>query len=269
MKRLKVLLAALLICMFSCLITVNAQAASYQKITQEKEKIGQYYVWLDNGMLTVSNASTGETVKLASGYPSAISNGNYVYLGKLQSDSMKLYRYKLSTGEVVLLDEIKHGEAVVGYYQSKLYVERHDSSGSYGCDYTYIHTYSYNLKTGKMKRVMKNISVGDFYGKYLIGMPNSGAYMELPLKVYNAKTGKTKTLSSKALGFSRIGKYVYYVHATKVVSGGWQARAYRYTLTTGTKKALGKTFTTSGVREIKKKYVRYYTISGALRKATY
>ena len=271
MKKVKVMFTVMMFCLISCFLTVTVQAANYQKLQTEKQKIGKYYMCVDNsGYLTISNTKNGAVKRIASNYPKAVSDGKNIYYGiyQYQNDAMKLYCYTISSEKIVYLDTIKHAENVSGYYNGKLYIERHDA-GKYDCDYMYIHTYSYNVKNGKLKRVMKGIAAGESYGRYLVGMPNSGAAIELPLKVYNAKTGKIKTVSSKALSFVRQGKYVYYVQANKTISRGWNARVYKYNLTTGKKKALGKAIKTQGIYLITAKYTQYYNTSGKLKKVRY
>lgn len=271
MKKVKILFTVVLVCLFSCLFSVTLQAASYQKLHTEKQKIGKYYMRVDrNGFLTISQSEYGTEKRIASDYPRAVSDGKKIYYGiyQYQNDALKVYCYTINSEKLVYLDTIKHAESVCGFYDGKLYIERHEA-GKYECDYMFIHTYSYNVKNGKLKRVMKGIAAGESYGRYLVGMPNSGAAIELPLKVYDAKTGKIKTISSKALSYARYGKYIYYVQANKTISRGWNARVYQYNLTTGKKKALGKSIKTQGIYSITKNYMQYYNTSGRVKKVSY
>lgn len=270
MKKWRILVAAVLTCLFFSLLTVNAEAASYKKITGQPQKIGSYYMWSDRfGYLKISKTKNGSGKLITSDYPSAISNGTNMYIGNWESDGLAIFKYNIASESWKRIGYVQHGESIAGYYNGKLFIERHATYDRYECDYTWIHTYAYTLKNGKLKRVMKGIGAGASNGKYIVGMPNSGAVMELPLKVYNAKSGKVKTITKKALAYRLYGNHVYYVQANQSVNMGWTARLYRYTLTTGKKKTLSKSFKTTAIHDITKQYVEYADMSSILRKIKY
>jgi len=273
MKRMRLFMIALLAVLFGSLFSVSASAAvSYQGVPYEKpgEKTGKYYVWIDkNGVLCASKKKSGTPLEITDGYPSAITNGTYIYWGDRGDDTLTVYRTKISNGKTKKIVKLAHADAVVGFYDNKLFFGRHRIDYGKYCDYTTEDTYFYNLKNKKIKKVMDNIGAGLSYGRYIVGSPNSGAIVELPLKVYNAKTGKTKTLTQTSIGSRRVGKYIYYAQAFGTVQGGWLTQIYRYSLTTGKHKLLKSGIAASGFTSINAKSATYYSTSGELKTVKY
>lgn len=201
---------------------------------------------------------------------SAITNGATIYFTKTRSDydGFNLYKVKAGKTTSTKIASLKHGEGVVGCYGKDIYFTRHDVS--YGCDWTYIHTYAYNTSTKKIRRVLKNVD-GEGYGRYVFGQPNTGAAgMAMELKLYNGETKKARVVTKKSMGYERIGNYVYYTKVTSGSYGKYKVKVYKFKL--GSKKntlVSKKIFKVKYLESIKKTSITYTDWNGNKRTAKY
>ena len=275
----KWLLTGILIFMFSCIWTVQAQAGTYRTVTYQKVKVGAYRVWKDfNGGLFYEKVSTGKKVSYNGNY-SAITDGVYLYYGKsdYKSDRLYIYRHKMGTNasNKKFVCSIKHGDEIVGAYRYEIFVNVHNSSGATGHDETYIHTAAYNKSTKKLRTIMTGFASRESYGKYIWGQPNSGyPGIPLPLKVYNAATKKTKLLTKNAgTNVQKIGNYIYFTKRIKKIDPAnnvWQSKVYKYKLGS-TKNTLvsKKTFNIQYVESMTSSYIKYMNANGQIVTSKY
>lgn len=113
------------------------------------------------------------------------------------------------------------------------------------------------VKNGKTKRMMKNASVMEQNGQYLIAMPNTGAIVPLSLYVYDCKKGKSTCITKKACSAHFVGKKIYYSEFVKFTGGQDVFRIRSCSLTGKSKKTLVKEIKASNVGKITSKYVYY------------
>lgn len=272
----KWLLTGILIFMFSCIWTVQAQAGTYRPVTTKKATVGAYKVWLGKTEgLYYEKVSTGKRIHYRGNF-SAVTDGKYLYYAgsDYELDRLYIYRHKMGADmtDTDLICEIKHGSSIVGVYGKEIFVTVHNSTGFYGHDYTYLHTAAYNRSTKKSRIVMRGIASSDSYGRYIFGCPNTGATgVETPLKVYNAATKRTTLLTKDAEFFQRIGSYIYYAHNVKELTNDTrQMKVYRYKLGS-TKRTLvsKKTFTGVYVLSMTSSSIRYMNSKGKIVTSKY
>ena len=211
---------------------VHVQAAaeykSYNLYSADK-KCGKYYFRLekngDTAQITYSGTKSGPQKALVSaemGYDidfNIISNGKILYyleyieydMGQYQS---VIYRVNIATKVKKKICKVRTKNydmvSLAGYYNKYLYYDV-GSADSYG-------VYQYDLHIKKRKMVVKGANVALCYKRYLICSPNSGAPCELPIYVYDCKSGKKNTISKKAGGWEIVSNRIYYA---EVAGGEW------------------------------------------------
>lgn len=115
-----------------------------------------------------------------------------------------IYEKNLSTGNTKKLFSLSniYDFDFAGYYQSKIYYVKELDPGTL-C--------FYDLKTGKSKAVLSNVTGTQQYGNVFLCTPYEGAGGSLPLQIYNAKNDKAKLLTNNMIYYRVIDKKVYYV----------------------------------------------------------
>lgn len=248
----------------------EAEAASYAR-TDRNTKVGKYYIWEDytTKTLQISTSKTGDGTTLvhaSSGRnicSGILSNGSTVYYleGKYAGSSHTGYIYRIKTNGTgrTYIGKVNRASALTAYYDGNLYLDCDDKN-----DYMLIHTYRFNLKSKKATRVIKNLSVHNFYSKYFVGSPNRGDYGPNDLYSYNCKTKKKTKITSKSGGSSKVGSKLYYAEfLDKGYSSVHTFRIRRCNFSGSSKKTVAK-IKASGISRITSTYVYYltYTRSG-------
>lgn len=225
------MLSALFIC---SLFTVSAKAAPYQMITHQKVKIDKYYFsYGDDTKVYYSTSKTAKGKAITGTNVSAVTNGKIVYYanGRLGGDGLNVYRYEISTKRKTKVKYVLHGEKLIGCYNGNLYFLRHNFYGNSVHDMEKCHVYSYNIATGKFKKVMDDVfASGD--DKYFYGTSIAGYMKPQTLKLFDASTGKTKIIEKNCIFYRKIGSYIY---VAKRISGNsvYKTRIAKYNLKTG------------------------------------
>lgn len=118
--------------------------------------------------------------------------------------SYTIYEKNLSTGNAKKIFSLSNIDYFnfEGYYQSKIYYVKELDPGTL-C--------FYDLKTGKSKEVLSNVTGTQQYGNVFLCTPYEGAGGPLPLQIYNAKNNKAKLLTNNMIYYRVIDKKVYYV----------------------------------------------------------
>ncbi|MBO5153078.1 MAG: hypothetical protein J6C00_01845 [Eubacterium sp.] len=139
-----------------------------------------------------------------------MTDGKIVYYSVANSSNMNeyctdtIYKKILSTGQTRKLFSVKNEYyfSFVGYYQEKIYYIKNLDPGTL-C--------SYDLKTGKNKSLLKNVTGVDQYGSVFLCTPYEGGGGPFEFTTYNAKTNKSKILTKSMMNYKVIKKQVYYV----------------------------------------------------------
>ncbi len=136
-----------------------------------------------------------------------VTNGKVVYcIASLSNEPYKLYRISVTggvTGQYMIDDDSFWN--IKGFYNNKVF---------------YLHTktlFSYDIQSGKKEVVSKNLNEARQYGKYiyLTGSPN-----DFTIKVYNAKTGKIKTICKTIPYYDIVSGNIYYLDCLKLKPDG-------------------------------------------------
>lgn len=143
-----------------------------------------------------------------------MTDGKVVYYSVANSSNMNenctdtIYEKKLSTGQTRKLFSVNNEYyfSFAGYYQGKIYYVKNLDPGIL-C--------TYDLKTGKNKSLLKNVTGADQYGSVFLCTPYEGAGGPLKLQLFNIKTNKEKSLTETMLRYKVIKKQIYYVECTK------------------------------------------------------
>lgn len=222
----------------------SVQAAQYKKVTKNKTKIGSYYMWIDKqSVLHISKSRTQNGKTLYTECVGAVSDGKEIYaVERSYLGGGELYRYSIQDGIGRTLAYLKGLTDIEGVYQNKLIF-----SGERSGNTVYEDLYTYDINTWKIKKIRSASECIGVYNQYFLFQSITGAMTEGALGVYNARTGKTKILTDKSWTVRHHGKYIYYLQDMGKSSNYVQRRVklYRYTLTTGRKKALSKTLPVS------------------------
>lgn len=261
----KFFLCLLMVFSVTFLASQKADAASFQRSTRET-KVGGYYVWGDysSNTLRISGSKSGSGKLLAK--PSkgrrisslCLSNGSVVYYSELsafdRNGNSVGYIYKIQTGskKKTYLGKLRNVCSIDAYYGNKLYVSCSPSS-----DPTVLHTYELDLKTKKSRCVMKNTQVLIQQGQYLIGSPNTGAIVPLPLYSYNCKTGKRTQITKTCGGYQLVGKKIYYTEYLSEQSVS-TFRIRSCNPSGSGKKTVLKSLKASSVGKLSSRYIYYY-----------
>lgn len=266
-------LGLLALCLLACLffaLPVKAQAATFKECSRDT-KTGKYYIWSDQNdnaiRISTSKSGIGKLlVKAASGrYMShgCISDGTTVYyvergaIDKNGNHKGYICKIKVNGTGKSRVGTLKNACCPKAYYKGSLYLDCYDTS-----DPTVVHTYRMTVKSGKTKRAMKNASVMEQSGQYLLARPNSGAICPLSLYIYNCKSGKAVCITKKGSIANFVGKKVYYAEYVKGGGGPDSILRIRSCSLTGkSKKTIVAKIKTYAAERITAKYVYYRTMS--------
>jgi len=264
-----IIMLAILFCAIAGFMnTEKAQAAAKKTVlvTEQKQKIGGRYIWQDweKGICYADSKTGTEKVlvaKTATGrVVGVVAVGKTLYYGisEFSTDKLKLYQCNINGKNKKQLGTIKHGDSLAYYYGGKLYIECHDVYDGTECDYTYISTYEFNIRTKKTKKIIDNCTVWTAAKNILLGIPNSGDYGPTDLCLYNLKTKKKIRISKEANGSCTTdGKKVYYVDFDNMQKNGYGHYILRSCNVKGKNKKTVVKFKGDTVREVTTKYIIY------------
>lgn len=236
-------LLAIAVVLLALCMGVPAGAAGYEKITHNKKKIGSYYMWIDGGSrLHIRKTSARRDLDSMSGCKGGISDGRTVYYYKKYGSRQLVYKYSLSAKKGKKLASLQGVSGIEGAYQNRLIL-----AAALPRDGVYDTLYAYDMNTGKMKRISYSCQCAGTYRQYFVFEGTTGAICPVHVGVYNAKTNKSKTLTEKSWYTAQHGKQLYYAKEVGSTSSFYirKLKIYRYTMTTGKKKAMSKTLTVS------------------------
>ena len=192
---------------------------------------------------------------------SAASNGKAIYYGRQENGVLYLYQMGMRGGSKRYIGAVKGGLAIQGCYKKELFVSVHDVY-----DNTLLHMYRVNIETGKRKKIAENLVFTENYGKYYWGSPNTGAPIVHEIKVYNAHTGKLKTVTKKNIGYGDHKQTLYFTQVVSEAEGEnkWSFVVKKYHLKTGKKVTISPRLeaVTPYVEKINHKYVVFQTENG-------
>ena len=123
-------------------------------------------------------------------------------------------------------------------------------------------SYRYDMNGDYVKKIADG-GISYHYKQYVVCDPTCvlGSYAPYTVYVYNADTGKTKTVMTNTAKVSPSGKYLYLAKMKKVnYSPGTKKSTYqivRYRLTTGKRKTLVPAFKGYHITKITGKYIYY------------
>lgn len=149
-----------------------------------------------------------------------------------------------------------------GYYNEKIYYTSGELDKEKFC--------SYNINSRKKKKIEdKDAARVRQCGQYFYLTPPDGDVGPILFRVYNAKTGKIKTISKSMLGNNIISNFVYYIESkSSGITNGINKREYfdiavkRCRLNGSNKKTLVKDLRITGVKKIRKNSITYYDVNG-------
>ena len=138
----------------------------------------------------------------------AISGNKLYYVEGQDEAGYTLWKYSIKSGTKTCLCTLPSDYIIWGVqdvYGGCLYLEAGNPSDNSAC-------YRYYVKKNKLEKISEAGFQGRFEN-YIICDP-SGYYGDagnfIPIYIYNAKTGKGKTLEAKSGGYSLVGGKVYY-----------------------------------------------------------
>lgn len=136
-KYLKKLLSSIFAISILLVSTIHVNAATPYKVISEKTKVGNYYIWIDDGIY-VSKSKTSSSKKIVNKPKSSdthitytlVTNGSKIYYGIVKMEDygcstyMKIYRIDVSGKNNTYIGKINHGQGFSGYYNGNLFIER-------------------------------------------------------------------------------------------------------------------------------------------------
>ena len=191
----------------------------------------------------------------------AMQSGDYNYTvsitGKYPDQKSTIYRQKNGTYTKQKLITVSGCATPKLVYKNVLYYEK-----DHIYDSELIDLWTYNLKTKKIKCVQKNAAILRQNGKNLLLAPNTGAVSPLPCYLYNLSTGKSKRIDSSSINSDMIDGKIYYAKclSKKWTNKGYPTKIYSYSLKTGKRKAISKTFYASYCRDFTSQSVIYRSL---------
>lgn len=193
-------------------------AAGYKKIETNGTaiKAGKYYLKNVGGSICISARKDSGFQKTPIG-SFAYSNGSQAFYVR----DYVLYKYAYSTRKETPVKKLPAKGAAndphLSFYISEVYGNQiYLTKGSQGQWRNW--TYSYNIKTKKLKKVLSNCKINTRYGKYVIGQneyrTDVSAYPITLYKVQSSGLKKIKKLSSYGWEPTFAGRKLYYVSGT-------------------------------------------------------
>ena len=190
-----------------------------------------------------------------------LSDGTNIYYCGKSGGAYILYNANIDTlqvTQVATLSTTAHGIDLCGIYKNKIYFIIDVPEGTFA---------RVDVKTGKQRRLRKNVTTADWNGRYYLLSDGTGAGHSY-LGVWNAASGKYRTITKKPYIWEMTNKYVYYL---EVKSGntwdgkGLTAAMKRYTLKSGKNRVLVKTLKIKRILEVTDSYFRYTNMNGKTR----
>lgn len=209
----------------SCLLGIftltpnQAQAASeftVVNVTNTTKKVGNVtfssqYSQTDNRWnVYYKKGDKKELLTTQNGISTIImTDGKIVYYSVANSSNMNeyctdtIYEKKLSTGQTRKLFSVNNEYyfSFAGYFQGKIYYVKNLDPGTL-C--------SYDLKTGKNKTLLKNVTSAEQYKTVLFCMPYEGDMGPYVVRLYNIKSNKATLLSENLLRYCVKNNKIYY-----------------------------------------------------------
>lgn len=147
-------------------------------------------------------------------YYSSFTNGSQAYYVRGKA----LYRYVFASGQEKKLKNLPvKGDRY--YYVSTIYGNRIFITME-SFDEWLMETYSYNVKTGQLKKTMTDCAIEDRSGKYVIArteyQSDVSAHPLILCKITSKGLTKVKTLSKYSLGYRIIDGKIYYTSYTGI-----------------------------------------------------
>ena len=276
----KFIIGLALILFVNPLVTIESHATTTSTPTtiysygSQRAKVGSDYYWIDlnRGLLkSKSKTGSGSVIVKYQGYGlSAVISGKNIYYGISKGTKLALYKCNNNGKNKKLLKRVKtpYGGTLAGFYGNSIY---YTASSSVASPLT-IHTYRYDIKKKKKHRVASNLVLNQVNGRYFVGTYNSGDLHPMPLKVYNAKSKKLKTIDKKMMGYKVHKNTVYFAHINSISSNfNLKFTLKKYNLKTGKTSSIAKkTFKGSYASVgMTNKYAVYQGTNGKYYKYTY
>lgn len=115
-----------------------------------------------------------------------------------------VYEKNMSTHATKEVFSIKTKDGIhfAGYYSGKIFYVKNIDPGTL-C--------SYNLKTGKNRTLLRNVTNANQYGRVFLCNPYAGGGPPFKFFTYNAKSNKSRTLTKQLMCYRVIKKRIYFV----------------------------------------------------------
>ena len=271
MKR-KVSIALLVILILATIyIPEGVNAATEYKVINLSEKhvsVGKVKFSstrdADSGKVTIYYKTNNKTKILASevGLDCVIlTNGRYAYY--IVADDETTYSVfkkdiKTSSNKKLFSEKTSDfGMSLSGIYKNKLFYVKGIDPGTL-C--------SYDLKSGKKKKIMENVTQAEQHGNVFLCTPYEGALGPSTLRAYDAKNNEKKTITKNKMSYQVIRNHLYYVEYVRAYDSNshyvnpedYICKVVRCNLTGKNKKVLLKNKRIQGyVSKITSSYIEY------------
>lgn len=244
----------------------QVKAASFEQCSRTA-KTGGYYIWSDGNAIRISESASGEgevLVNADNGYRvgySIISDGSvlYYYLNKNSVAASYIYQYDIAEKTSRSIGKVDNLRSIKAYYNQSLYLVC-DAKNPSVWD-AFWDTYRFNIKTSKLTRIGKELTIAEAKGKYLVLRQNPENEAANHIYSYNCATRKKTLITKKGVNTQIIGDKLYYS-----VRKGNGCRIYTCKLNGKGKKAISKDIGCSSVGKITKKYAYFGKYSGSTYK---
>ena len=221
----------------------------------------QYYSYNNRSVLYAIRNTETKTVTTKFEASNILSDGITVYYCEKVGSCHYLYKCNLNSMErtcVKMLSSDAWNIDLCGYYKNKVFFIKNVPAGTFA---------SINLKTKKITWIKDIVTEAELQGKYFTLTDGTGAGHSY-ISIYNASSGKDKTITNKPYVWHSGKKYVWYL---EVVSGNWythncKVNLIRWTNSSGKKKVLAKSVKIDNVKSFSDKYLKYYDWNGKLKK---
>lgn len=229
----------------------------------------------DTGKVTIYYKTNNKTRVLASEERldfNILTNGRWVYYVVAASESSyNIFKKDIKTGKKSKVFSEKSTEmwvSLCGLYKNKLYYVNGIDPGTL-C--------SYDLKSGKKKKVMNNVTRAEQFENVFLCTPYEGDVGPTILRSYDAKHDLRKTITNNNMSYQVISNHLYYVEYVKAYDANldymdpvdYICNIVRCDLSGKNKKVLLKNKRINGsVIKITASYIQYmyYDIENDIRK---
>lgn len=184
-----------------------------------REKVGNYYIWVDNGSAYEEIDDDAESVEMLKCAKSLnvepkvlktlgdgkqfgfkiVTNGKTIYytVWNYEKNLSTIYKTTVSGGKHTVVKKFKKCDSVevVAVYNGRVYYTKElaDKEG-----YLTANLYSFSLKNKKVRLEKSDVWATSSYGRYIV-CDNDFKNIKTPL--YNAKTRKSKSLINSLAGY--------------------------------------------------------------------